>query len=240
MACESTWKEQIFKRYYNELMRQTINARAHLKLWEQLEDYKSSYLKELNQAPHFFTFTMRAHLDDALMTLSRIVRKQKDAFTIWDFLDFVEKNSEIFSNEAFSKREREKPDYDKDWIKSHAPITQKKIEEDKQKLLSLEYTINNLVIWRDKVIAHIDHKFLITGKIISKEHPLQRQQLEEVIDTIVNILNRYSYAYCSSTDSENIPGEDDVQSIMDFIRFYIQEQNKQAEETLRKKPHDYR
>ncbi len=77
-----TQAEQYFQKYYDELMRQTINARAHLKLWEPLESYKSSYLEELSQAPHFFTFTIQAHLDDALTTLSRIIRKQKEALTI--------------------------------------------------------------------------------------------------------------------------------------------------------------
>ncbi len=225
--------EEYFQKYYDELMRQAINARAHLKLWERLEKYRSSYLKELNQAPHFFTFTMRAHLDDALMTSSRIMRKQKGALTIWKFLNFAEKNSEIFSDEAFSQRMKQKPDYDEDWGKSHTPITRKEIEEDKQKLSNLEHTINNLITWRDKVIAHIDRKFLVTGKIISKEYPLERQQLQEVIDTIVEILNRYSYAFNSSTFLEKIPGEDDVQYVMDFIRSHIQERKKQIEELKR-------
>jgi hypothetical protein len=217
-------------------MRQAINARAHLKLWECLEGYKSSYLKELNQAPHFFTFTIRAHLDDALMTLSRIIRRQKDAFTIWDFLNFVEKNPEIFSDEAFSQRMKQKPDYEEYGeyrVKSHTLITQKDIEKDKQKLLSQEQTINNLITLRDKVIAHIDRNFLLTGKVISNEYPLQPQQLEEVIDNIVEILNRHSYAYNSSIWLEKIPGEDDVQNVMDFIRFYIQERKKQIEELKR-------
>ena len=221
---------QYFQKYYSELIRQIINARAHLKLWERLEKYKSSYLKELNQAPHFFTYTIRAHLDDALTTLSRIVRKQEQALTISKFLDFVESNSEIFSDEAFFKREREKPNHDEDWVKSHAPITQKEIEEDRKKLRSLEQTVNNLNTWRDKVIAHIDQQFLLTGKIISEEYPLRHQQLEEVIETIVDILNRYSHAYDSSTWLEKIPGEGDVQYVMDFIRFYIQEREKQIEE----------
>lgn len=224
-----TKEEKLFKKYYDELMRQAINARAHLKLWERLEKYRSNYLKELNQAPHFFTYTIRAHLDDALMTLSRIIRKQKQAVTIWKFLCFVESNLGILSDEAFSKREGEKPNYDEHW-KSHTPITQKEIDEDRKKLLSLEQTINRLSTWRDKVIAHIDQRFLLAGKSISEEYPLQHQQLEKVIDTIVDILNRYSRAYNSSTWLEKIPGEDDVQYVMDYIRFHIQERKKQIEE----------
>ncbi len=231
--------EKYFQKYYDKLIWETIHARAHLKLWERLENYRASYLKELNQAPHFFTFTLKAHLDDTLVTLSRILdrRRRGDPLSIWKFLDFAEQNLGIFSNEAFSQRKRRKPDYNERWVKSHTPITQKEIEEDKQKLSSLKHTINNLIIWRDKVIAHIDQKFLVTGKIVSKEYPLQRQQLQETIDTLFNILNRYSYAYNASTFLEKIPGEDDVQHVVDSIRFNIQERKKQLE-VLRRQARD--
>lgn len=228
-------KEKLFQKYYNKLIWETIHARAHLKLWERLESYRASYLKELNQAPHFFTFTLKAHLDDTLVTLSRILdrRRRGDPLSIWKFLDFAEQNLGIFSNEAFSQRMKQKPDYDEYWVKSHTPITLQEIEKDRQRLESLEHTVNNLTTWRNKVIAHIDRKFLLAGKIVSKEYPLQRQKLEEVIQALVGMLNRYSAAYESSTFLEEFPGEDDVQFVMDCIRFYIEEQNKQLEELIK-------
>jgi len=221
--------EEYFQKYYEKLIWETQNARAHLKLWERLERYKSSHLKELNQAPHFFTFAIKAHLDDALLTLSRILDRHEDSLSIWKFLDFAEQNCQIFSTEAFRQRMRQKPNYDKHWTKSHEPITIKEIKEDRQKLERLEQTVNNLTTWRHKVIAHIDRQFLLTGKIASKEYPLQRQQLQEVIDTLFKILNRYSRAYNSSTFLEKFVGEDDIQYVMDSIRFKIQERKKRLE-----------
>ena len=226
--------EEYFQKYYEKLIWQTFYARAHLTLWERLESFQFSHLKELNQAPHFFAFTIQAHLDDALMTLSRIIRRQRGALTIWKFLDFVEKNLEIFSNEAFSRRKGNKPNYEERKIKSHIPIAHKRIEEDKQRLLNLQDTINNLIIWRDKIIAHIDHKILIMGKIIPKEYPLQRQHLRQVINTLFEILDRYSYAYDGSTFLKAVPGEDDVRYVMDSIRFEMEERKKQLE-ALRKR-----
>ena len=234
--------EEYFQKYYDKLIWQTLYARAHLKLWERLESYKSNYLKELNQTPHFFTFTIRAHLDDALLTLSRILDKHEDSLSIWKFLDFVEQNHKIFSNQAFRQRIKGNPHYES-LIKSHTPITLKEIEEDRQKLGSLKDTIDNIKEWRDTVLAHIDRKFYLKGKVISRKHPLQAQQLKRVINTLVKILNRYSAAYKSSTFLEKFPGEDDVQHVMDFIRFYIQEQNKQVKiqlEAFRRQAHDKR
>lgn len=220
-----------FQEYYDKLIGQTINARAHLKLWERLNRYNPSYLDELNQAPHFFTFTVRAHLDGALLTLSRILDRHEDALSIWKFLDYAEQNLEIFSTEVFRQRMKGNPYYES-LIESHTPVTPKEVDEDKQKLEKLEQTVNNLTTWRNKVIAHIDRKFLLAGKIVSKEYPLQHQQLQEVVDTLLKILNRYSNAYKSSSYSAIIPGEDDVQIVMDCIRFYIQEQKRRIEAEL--------
>lgn len=224
--------EEYFQKYYDRLIWETLHARAHLKLWERLEKFKATdYLDELNQAPHFFTFTTKAHLDDALLTLARILdrRLRHDPLSIWKLLDFVEQNQEIFSTEAFRHRMIEKPNYDEYWTKSHKPITLKEIEEDRQKLASLEHVISNIEKWRDKVIAHIDRKVVTRNKIISEEYPLKLQQLEEVINTLFQILNRYSAAFKSSTFAEKFVGEDDVQNVMNFIRFDIQERKKQLE-----------
>jgi len=223
--------EEYFQKYYEKLIWETQNARAHLKLWERLERYKSSHLTELNQAPHFFTFAIKAHLDDALLTLSRILDRHKDSLSIWKFLNFARQNPEIFYTEVFRQRMKDSPYYES-LIASHRPITPEEVNEDRQRLAKLEQTVKNLDKWRNKVIAHIDREFLLTGKIVSKEYPLQLQQLQEVVETLFQILNRYSGAYNSSSYAESYPGEDDVQFVMDCIRFYIEEHNRQIEAEL--------
>jgi len=224
--------EKNFQKYYNKLIWETLYARAHLKLWERLEKYRATdYLDELNQAPHFFTFTTYAHFTDALLTLARILDRRlcHDPLSIWKFLNFVEQNQEIFSTEVFHQRMTQKPNYDEYWTKSHKPITLKEIEEDRQKLTNLERVISNIEKWRDKIIAHTDRKVVTRNKIISNEYPLKFQQLEEVIDILFQILNRYSAAFESSSFAREFGGEDDVQFVMDCIRFYIEEHKKQIE-----------
>lgn len=223
-----TRKEELFLKYYDKLIWQALYASAHLKLWERLESYKASYLHELNQAPHFFTLTMRAHLDDALLTLSRILDRHEDSLSIWKFLNFVEQNRKIFSDQAFYQRIKENTDF-KSLLKSHIPITPEEIREHRQKLGNLEEATNNIRKWRDTVLAHNDREFCIKGKAISKEHPLKVQKLKEVIDTLVEIMNSYSRAYNSSRFLEKFTGEDDIRYVMDFIRFHIQERKKQLE-----------
>jgi len=229
-------KERLFQKYYDKLIWETILARARLKLNERLDNYRSNYLRELNQAPHFFRLTMLAHYDDALLTLSRILDRHEDSLSIWKFLNFVEQNCRIFSNQAFRQRMKENPNYES-LIESHTPITRKEINEDRQKFGNLEGTISRIRDLRDKVLAHTDRTFYLSGKITTKKYTFERKKLYKVIDTLVEILNGYSGAYNSSTYSERFLGEDDVQYVMDFIRSHIQERKKQLE-ALKKQARD--
>jgi hypothetical protein len=224
-------QEQYFRKYHYKLINEILDARAHLNLWERLEKYKStSYIAEFNTAVYFFTFTQKAHLDDALLTLSRIFDRNKTSLTIWKFLSFAEENIAIFSSQAFIQRMKREPDYEKYWknkINSHKQITIQEIDEDKDKLNKLNQILDNLTAWRRKVLAHLDRQFLLSGGIITNEHPLQIQQLHEIIETIFKILDRYLGAFDSSSDDEEISGEDDIQFVMDCLRFYIEEQHRQ-------------
>jgi len=236
MKMDLSQAEEYFPKYYDKLIWETILARAHLKLNEHLDNYRSSYLRELNQAPHFFKLTMVAHYDDALLTLSRILDRHEDSLSVWKFLNFVEQNRTIFSNQAFHQRMKENPNYDS-LIKSHTLITPEEVDEDRQKLGSLEDTINRIKDLRDKVFTHTDRTFYLSGAITAKKYTFQRKELYKVIDILIQILNRYSHAYNSSVFRDKFLGEDDIQGVMDSIRFHIQERKKQLE-VLRRQARD--
>ena len=115
---------------------------------------------------------------------------------------------------------------DKEWyetqVNSHIPIVLKTVQEDREKLKNLERITSNLKTWRDKAIAHIDKQFLLDGVDVAKQYPVKIGELGETITALFEILNRYSYAYNSSTWMRGWPGEDDIQTVVDSIRFRIQ------------------
>jgi len=222
-------KEKQFLKYYERLMSEILQADAHFKLWKRLQNYRTDYLKELNQAPFFFNFTTRAHLDAALIHIFKFFDKRKDSLSIWRFLDFIEKNLEIFSTESFSQR----IDIDNEWyetqVNSHIPITFKTAQEDRAKLIELECIkciTRSLKTWRDKAIVHINKQFVLDGIDVAKQYPVKVEEFEKTITALFEILNRYSRAYNSSTYARNWPGEDDTQAVMDSIRFRIQQRKK--------------
>jgi len=218
-------KEKQFLEYYQRLISEILQADAHFKLWKRLQNYRTDYLEELNQASFFFNFTIRAHLDAALIHIFKFFDKRKDSLSIWRFLDFIEKNLGIFSTESFSQRMVNNEWYETQ-VNSHIPITFETVQEDRAKLTELECITRSLKTWRDKAIVHINKQFLLDGIDVAKQYPVKVEELEKTITALFGILNRYSRAYNSSTHARSWPGEDDIQAVMDSIRFRIQQERK--------------
>ena len=221
---QPTKEEALFLKYYEELIKETTYAHAHLKLWEQLVDCTKEYLHELNEAPHFFRLTMKSHLDNTILTLSRILDKYEGSLSIWKFLDLVEQNREIFSTQAFQNHIINNQYYE-DLIKSHVPITLNDIQGHRKELDGLRQVIDKIKTWRDKRLAHLDRRFHLRNRNVS----LQRQQIQNVIDTLARILNKYSSAYHASSWSIQFVSEGDFQGVMNAIRFRKVEHKKQLE-----------
>lgn len=221
---QPTKEEALFLKYYEELIKETTYARAHFKLWELLIDSTTEYIHELNEAPHFFRLTIKSHLDDAILTLSRILDINTRSLSIWKFLNFVEQNRDIFSTQSFQKHTI-MSQFHEDLRKNHTPITLNDIQEHRNELDSLKQVMDKIKTWRDKKLAHIDRKFHLKSINII----LQRQQVHHVIDTIAHILNKYSGAYHASSWSIRFVGEDDIQGILNAVRFRKNEHKKQLE-----------
>ena len=221
---QPTQEEKLFLKYYQGLIQETTYARAHFKLWERLEDSIVEYQHELNEARHFFNLTIKSHLDDAILTISRILDTDEESLSIWKFLCFVEQNISIFSMQSFQKHTM-KSEFHKELINNHLPITLEEIQKHRKDLDNLKQVMDKIKKWRDKRLAHLDRAFLLKGKNIK----FQRQQFNLIIDTIAHILNKYSSAYNASSWSIQFVDENDVQGILDAVRFRKNTRKKQIE-----------
>lgn len=225
-------EEGKYKHYYNSIIQEIINARMHFRLYKCLQESKKDYLKELNQAPGFFNFTIKAHLDAGLMHVFRVLKKQRGSITVWKFLDFVDSNLELFSTEAFSERKAGSLFYE-DQVRNHRPVTHGDVKNDKDKLDEFRQVIENLMTWRNKRYAHIDQKFALGQVDIRKDFPIKLTELEDITMKMADILNRYSTAYDSSTYVVDMAGVYGVEIVLDAIRLRLKERQKQLEEWKR-------
>jgi len=221
---QPTAEENLFLSYYDALIRETIYARSHFKIWELMIDSIKEYSHEFNNAPHFFRFTIKSHLDDVILTLSRILDENEKSLSIWKFLCYVEQNRSMFSTQAFQKRIKNSEDREYS-LRTHIPIRFHDILEHRNILYGLQKEIETIKKWRDKKLAHIDIKSHIKNEKIT----LKRDQIENIIDTLGSILNKYSIAYNQTGWLIKFVGENDFESVLDAIRFRIVENKKLLE-----------
>jgi len=218
--------EKKFSKYRKKLIEELTNARAYLNLSQHLVKYWSDNPDELSQAKHFFAFTTKAHLDCAILTLSRILIKSRDSLSIWKFLNFVESNRPVFFTDAFYQRVKHKPNYIEYWVKHHVPITSEEIQQLKKRIEELEELIRRIKGWRDKVIAHLDRTFYLREKRVSQEYPLRTEELQKIIETTLEILNRVSIAYDGKEYNIRIGDEWDIRAVVASIQLYRTEQER--------------
>jgi hypothetical protein len=222
--------EETFKKYHQELRGELNNANWHFTIWKYLQELRGTYHKELNQAPSFFGLTIHAHLLAALVQINKFFDKfdkdkNENHLSIRKFLDFIEQNLDIFSNEAFEARMRREDRYESYIIKGHTEITLQKVEEDRKKVNDLP--VSNIRHWRNTILVHIEEERVLLGIDIMKEYPVKQRQVDEIINTLDKMLNEYLNAYDASTWAKGLPIKDGIKSVVDAIRFKLTETRRQ-------------
>jgi len=203
---QPTIKEKEFEKYHEKLRNELNIANWHFTICKYLKNIGKDYLRELNQAPAFFSLTKNAHLLETIMRINRFFDKdrRKRPLTIWEFLDFVQQNLDMFSSEAFEKRVRDRGRYDEIAMRRRIEITCQKVVQDRQKLQRLP--IHNLRKWRNRALAHTQKKDVLQNIDVFKEYPVEPQQIDEIIDTLHDVLNDYSAAYDASSRFKGLGG----------------------------------
>ena len=139
------------------------------------------------------------------------------------FLDFIEQNLDIFLNQAFERRLRAVGRYDEIAARSHTQVTPEIVNQHRQKLNDLP--ISSLRKWRNAVLAHLEKDPVLQGVDVTKKFPINQKQIEEIINTLDEILNCYSHAYDSSTWVRGLPLQHGIQYTLDAIRFKLQSES---------------
>ncbi len=214
--------EEEFSRYHEKLRHELNVVHWHFSVLKYIRRIQNNYLRELNQAPAFWGLTRNAHLNAALTRLNNFFdkRKQTTHLHMNSFLDFIEQNPDIFSNQAFERRLRKAGRYDELAENFNSEITIEKVKQDRQKLKDLP--ISNLRRWRHTVLSHIDRDYIAQEVDIAKQHPIKINHIDKIIDTLHEMLNEYCLAYDFSTHSKDLTIEHGIQYIVDAVRFKLQ------------------
>ena len=214
-------REEEFLEYRDALTSELAAVKFHLRIWKQVLPSATDYPAEVSEARVFFLFTIRAHLYTALMQLSKIVDKREKALSIWNFLNLAKRSQGIFSDKRFLRRVVAKYGYGEQvegLIKSHLLVTSRTVEVDRDKLDSLKEAIEDLEAWRDKQSGHVDIESMLGDASIAEQYRILVEKSEEILRTLVDILNRYSMAYDATEQSIDIPFESSLSWVLDSVR----------------------
>jgi hypothetical protein len=219
-AIKVTGKEEEFIRLNHILRGELNNANWHFITWKCLWNSIESYSDEMNVAHTFFTLSMRGHLLETLLRLNKLFEKGEDRITnISYFLDFAEKNMDIFAAPAADSRKRNEEEIIlKKQVEEVKPsqITQDVIKEHRRKVKELP--VKDLKKLEDAISLYVDRKVAKKNISVFDECPVDIEEIDHTIDTLHEILNVYSVAYDGQSWDKDLVFTHGIKNMLDAIK----------------------
>ena len=216
--------DERFLAYYDKLRDELNTAYTYYEICKALREMTSTRRPELSEALTFFSLTMNATLFATVMSIGRFIYASGKSLHLEVFFDFVKKYKNLFSAASFKQRllDQEYDDeYCEHFAQLHHDITDEMVAEDRAKIKSVP--IENLKAWRHKKLAHIEENLVVHNVDIMTEKPVTIQEIDTIIVTIHEILNRYRIAYDGVEWILGLPSaKPQIEYIMDAISFYRQ------------------
>ena len=219
-AIKVTGKEEEFIRLNHILRGELNNANWHFITWKCLWNSIESYSDEMNVAHTFFTLSMRGHLLETLLRLNKLFEKGEDSTNnIAYFLDFAEKNMDIFAAPAADSRKRNEEEMIiEKQVEEVKPsqLTQDVIKEHRRKVKELP--IKDLKKWEDATSLYVDRKVAKKNISVFDECPVDIEEIDHTIDTLHELLNVYSVAYDGQSWDKDLIFTHGIKNMLDAIK----------------------
>lgn len=188
--------DERFLAYYNKLRDELNTAYTHYEICKSLRELKSTRRTEYSEALTFFSLTMNSNLFATIMGVNRFIDSRRDSLHLGIFFRFIRGNLSLFSTEAYKRRLIDNGVDHEDcehWAKLHVDITAEMVDQDQERIEKLP--VDNLKIWRNKKLAHIERDFVTNSVDIMEAYPVTISEIDIILITLHEILNRYRIAY---------------------------------------------
>ncbi len=215
MRIEITNSEQ-FNDLLNALAGEIVDAEVYFKLHMDLISAIPEYEKVFNESNTFWSLTVNALLDAVLTRLCRVYDQHSQSLNLRNLLDTIEDNLEIFDTENFKERLSASPFVDSLSQTARKPNTDV-LETDMKSVNSTDPLVEKLIIWRNNIIAHKSASNVVKEKDITKDYPITKDEVSELVSRATSILNRYSSLFRASSYSTQIVGHDDYKYVLKAV-----------------------
>lgn len=216
--------DERFLAYYDKLRDELNTAYTYYEISKTLREIKSTRHAEFSEALTFLSSTLNATLFSTVMSINRFIDSHRDSLHLDVFFKFIRNNLNLFSTTAYKKRLLDKGMDSADcehWVKLHTDITAEMVDQDKAKIESLP--VHNLKVWRHKKLAHIERNLVTKNVNIMKVNPVTIQEIDKILITLHEILDRYRLAYDGVQWILGLPpAKPQIEYVMDAISYYRQ------------------
>ena len=188
--------EEQFIAYYDTLREELNTAYLHYEIAKLLQAAKKTHREELSEALTFFELTMLSNFFSTILSIGKFIDKNKNSLCLDVFFGFVKDNLALFTADEYRNRllaQGNDNEYCEDFVRLHKDITDEIVDKDKETIKELP--IDNLRMWRHKKLAHIEEAFVTRNIKVSDKFPIQIQDIDKILVTFHEILDRYRIAY---------------------------------------------
>jgi len=188
-----------FRRFLYKLWDELYWANFYYELLKELSQLCQKHTRQVNPARVFWSYTMQAHYQTAMVYLHRIYDQNKESFNLHRFLITVRENREIFDAANVRKRRQGDPHAD-DLMRAIGELDLLQLDRDIQFSSNDNPKVKNLNAWRDRVTFHNDERELFKQTRFEDENPAP--DIDLLIDEGFQILNRYSQYFDTTVYSK--------------------------------------
>jgi hypothetical protein len=203
------------------LQEELRHASAHFHLFTALRDSVSKFQTELEKAPLFWSFTIHAHLQAAVIFICRIFDQHRSGTNFSRLLENIQNNLQLFDRENFW-------DPNKDIFLKLRPTpirpSEKMLKSDIEFCDVQNPLIGTLKNWRDNAIAHKNRRIMLGQTAFLDNDPLLYESIQKLVEEGYRMLNYYSTRF-HGVEFGSFPPEQlsDYQSVLSAPRQHERE-----------------
>ena len=208
---------------YMKRLRDELNtAYTYYEIAKSIREFRHTRQSDFNEAITFFQVTQNANLFATIISIFRFIDTRTDTMQLHSFFELLRNNLDLFSTQAYRKRLEQGGRDEEDinhWTQLHVEITKETVDADEERVRNLPVT--NLIKWRHKKLAHLDKEQALNEVDVMQENPITVQEIDDILTTLDEILNRYSIAYDGVQWAIGLPPvRPQIEYIMDSLTFY--------------------
>lgn len=168
----------------------------------------------------------------AILTCAASFDQESKSLNLVNLLDTIKANRHLFSEEHFRTRLSDNAFVDS-LAEMHRIPDLSELEADIQAATCQNASVKKLMIWRNNIVAHLGAKQALGKTSIVADNPIEKEEIEELLDNSLKIFNKYSSLYNASTWSRQIVGHDDYRSLLKFIGLGLKKHEEDIEKEMK-------